>query len=102
MFYNPTGFLTLTKREIHRFFKVYLQTVLAPLLTNILFLGVFGATFKTRSVGIEGVDYLSFLVPGLCAMGAIFAAYQNPSSSIVAQKYQGIIQDFIDICLIIF
>ena len=93
MFYNLTGFLALIKRETQRFFKVYVQTIVAPLLTNILFLAIFGATFQSRSVGIEGVDYLSFLVPGLCAMGTIFGAYQNPSSSIIAQKMQGTIQD---------
>ncbi|MBT4936445.1 ABC transporter permease [Candidatus Peregrinibacteria bacterium] len=92
-FYNPIGFLTLTGREIKRFMKVYIQTIIAPLLTNMLFLGVFGGMFKTRQLGIEGVDYLSFLVPGLCAMGAIMSAYQNPSSSIIIQKYQNTIQD---------
>jgi len=93
MLSHSIGFLSLIKRETHRFCKVYVQTIVAPLLTNILFLAVFGATFQTRSVGIEGVDYLSFLVPGLCAMGTIFGAYQNPSSSIIAQKMQGTIQD---------
>jgi ABC-2 type transport system permease protein len=90
---NPVGALTLTKREIRRFLKVYLQTLVAPLLTNMMFLGVFGGVFKTRQIGIEGVDYLSFLIPGLCAMGAINSSYQNPSSSLVQQKYQNLIQD---------
>jgi ABC-2 type transport system permease protein len=90
---NTVGFMTLTKREIRRFLKVYLQTIVAPLFTNLLFLGVFGGVFRTRQVGIEGVDYLSFLIPGLCAMGAINSAYQNPASSLVQQKYQGLIYD---------
>ena len=91
--YNKTGFFTMVKREIHRFMKVYIQTLLAPLLSNMLFLGVFGGMLKTREVGIEGVSYLSFLVPGLAAMGAIFASFQNPSFSIIAQKYQETIKD---------
>jgi len=93
IFYNRTGFLTLFKREISRFMKIYIQTLLAPLLSNILFLGVFGAMIKTRGTGIAGIDYLHFLVPGLSAMGAIFAAFQNPAFSIVAQKYQDILKD---------
>lgn len=92
-FYNPIGFKTLISREISRFMKVYIQTLLAPLLSNMLFLGVFGGMMRTRQIGIEGVDYLSFLVPGLCVMGAFMNAYQNPSSSIMIQKYQNIIQD---------
>jgi ABC-2 type transport system permease protein len=73
--------------------KVYIQTLMAPLLSNLLFLGVFGGMLKTREVGIEGVGYLSFLVPGLAAMGAIFAAFQNPSFSLIAQKYQDTLKD---------
>jgi ABC-2 type transport system permease protein len=93
MFYNFTGFLTLTKREIKRFMKVYVQTILAPLLSNLLFLGIFGATFKTRSVSLDGVSYMEFLIPGLCLMGAVMSAIQNPSSSIIIQKFQNIITD---------
>ena len=93
LFYNTTGFLTLLKREINRFLKIFIQTMLAPLLSNMLFLGVFGAMIKTRGTGISGVDYLHFLVPGLCGMGTIFAAFQNPSFSIVSQKYQDILKD---------
>lgn len=93
LFYNRIGFLTLLRREISRFMKIYIQTLLAPLLSNVLFLGVFGAMIKTRGTGIAGIDYLHFLVPGLCAMGAIFAAFQNPAFSIVAQKYQDILKD---------
>jgi len=93
LFYNPIGFFGLFKREVKRFMKVYIQTLLAPLLSNMLFLGVFGGMLKTRQVGIEGVDYLHFLVPGLSAMGAIFAGFQNPSFSIIVQKYSDTLKD---------
>lgn len=93
IFYNFVGFMTLLRREIHRFMKVPIQTVVAPLLSNILFLGIFGGVLQTRDVGIEGVGYLAFLVPGLVSMGALTAAFQNPSFSIVSQKFQSTIQD---------
>lgn len=93
IFYNPLGFFVLLKREITRFSRIYIQTLLAPLFSNILFLAIFGGMFKTRQIGIEGVGYLKFLVPGLIAMGAIFSAFQNPASSLISQKYQGTIQD---------
>lgn len=93
LFYNPIGSATLLKKEIHRFMKVSAQTIIAPLLSNILYFGVFGGVLKTRSAGIEGINYLLFLAPGLAAMGAIFAAYQNPAFSIVIQKFQNTLQE---------
>lgn len=91
--YNKVGFITLLSREIQRFMKVPVQTVLAPLISNILYLGIFGGLLQTRQVGIDGVNYLQFLVPGLASMGAIFAAFQNPSFSLISQKFQSTIQD---------
>ncbi|AFA47114.1 ABC transporter permease [Acetobacterium woodii] len=93
MFYNRIGFITLLNREIHRFMKVPVQTILAPLISNILYMAIFGGMLQTRSVGIDGVSYLHFLVPGLATMGAIFAAFQNPAFSIISQKFQNTIQD---------
>lgn len=93
IFYNRTGFKTLFNREIHRFMKVFVQTILAPLISNILYLGIFGGMLKTRQVGIDGVSYLHFLVPGLVTMSGIFASFQNPAFSIISQKFQNTIQD---------
>lgn len=92
-FYNLLGFKTLLFREIHRFAKVFVQTILAPLLSNILYFAVFGGVLRTREVGIAGIDYLQFLVPGLATMGALMAAFQNPAFSLIQQKFQGTIQD---------
>ena len=93
MFYNFYGMYMLSRREIMRFMKVYIQTIIAPILSNMLFLGVFGGALRNREISIEGVDYLHFLIPGLCAMGAIMSAVQNPSSSMIIQKFQNLIQD---------
>lgn len=93
LFYNQTGFITLLNREIHRFMKVPVQTVLAPLISNLLYLAIFGGMLRTREVGIDGINYLNFLVPGLATMGAILAAFQNPAFSMISQKFQNTIQD---------
>ncbi len=93
LFYNRIGFLTLFKREISRFMKVYIQTLVAPLLSNLLFLGIFGGIFRTGGSSMNADGYLAFLVPGLCGMGAIFAAFQNPAFSLITQKFTNTIQD---------
>lgn len=89
-FFNTLGAWTLFRRETARYLKVYVQTLVSPIISNLLFFGVFGGMFASRSVGIEGIDYLAFMVPGLSMMGALNAGFQNPSSSIIIQKYQGL------------
>lgn len=96
---NTYGTWTLFKRETMRFSKVYLQTVLAPVLNNLLYFAIFGISLHRAIPNIQGVNYLEFLVPGLIIMGIINNAYQNPSSSLIIMKYQQLISDLLIIPL---
>jgi ABC-2 type transport system permease protein len=95
---NPRGTYTLFKRETSRFLKIYLQTILSPVVSNLLYLAIFGISLQ-RSIPLEGLTYLQFLVPGLIIMGLINNAYQNPSSSIIQMKFMGLIYDVLTIPL---
>jgi len=90
---NWVGLWTLTWREIWRFLKVYLQTVLAPVVTTLLFFAVFALSLGgvVRSVG--HVPFLEFLAPGLIMMAIAQNAFANTSSSIIIAKIQGNIVD---------
>lgn len=96
---NPLGTWTFFRRETKRFMRVYLQTVLSPIVSNLLYLAVFGVSLHRALPEVEGISYLAFLVPGLVAMGIINNSFQNPSSSIMIAKYQGIITDILTIPL---
>lgn len=96
---NIVGTLTLLKKETKRFGKVYMQTILAPVINNILYFAIFGISLHRNIPEIQGVGYLEFLVPGLIIMGIVNNAYQNPSSSIMIMKYQGVIADLMTIPL---
>jgi ABC-2 type transport system permease protein len=85
------GFRTLFLREVVRYMKLAVQTLVAPFLSNLLFLSIFGGLMSARSGG--GVPYIRFLIPGLVFMGAFLSAFQNPLFSIVAMKYQNTLQD---------
>jgi len=87
------AFATLLRREVMRYLKLAVQTLGAPFLSNVLLLAVFGGAFASRGSGVAGVSYVRFLAPGLIAMGAMLAAFQNPLFSIVAMKYQNTLQD---------
>ncbi|RPI47799.1 MAG: hypothetical protein EHM59_02980, partial [Betaproteobacteria bacterium] len=84
-----TGFRTLFYKEWLRFWKVRVQTVLAPLLTALLYLVVFGYALRGRVEPLPGIDYTAFLVPGLAMMSVLQNAFANAASSLVQAKMQG-------------
>ena len=68
---NSTGLYTLFYKEILRFGKVLLQTLIAPIITALLYLLVFGHVFEGRLQVFPGVSYTAFLIPGLVMMSVI-------------------------------
>ena len=80
---------TLFEKELARFAKVWLQTVLAPVLTSLLYLVVFGHVLQGRVEVFPGIDYVTFLIPGLLMMAVLQNAFANSSSSIIQSKVMG-------------
>src|SRR3954466_13347854 len=78
-----TPFLTLLHREIQRFLKVVVQTVVTPFVSSTLYLMIFGVSLGRQIVFQDGQPYLAFLIPGLIMMGCLNNAFQNSSSSII-------------------
>jgi ABC-2 type transport system permease protein len=92
---NWIGLRTLTVREIMRFMKVSAQTVIAPLISTILFVMVFALALGAKGGPVPGVAYVDFLAPGLVMMAIINNAFQNASSSLIIAKIQGNAVDFL-------
>ncbi len=86
------AFWTLFLREIKRFMKVLVQTVVTPFISSFLYLLVFGVSLGGQ-VETHGVPYLAFLIPGLMMMGLMNNAFQNSSSSVVTSKFSGDLED---------
>jgi len=84
-----TGFYTLFYKEWLRFWKVKVQTILAPVLTALLYLLVFAHTLRGRVEAYPGVEYTAFLVPGLAMMSVLQNAFANSSSSLMQSKMTG-------------
>ena len=83
-----TGFWTLFYKEFLRFWKVAFQTVAAPVLTALLYLLIFGHVLDDH-VRVHGVQYTSFLIPGLVMMQVLQNAFANSSSSLIQAKITG-------------
>lgn len=84
-----SGFPTLFRKEWLRFWKVRVQTILAPVLTALLFLVVFAYSLRGRAEVFPGVEYAAFLVPGLAMMSVLQNAFANTSSSLIQSKITG-------------
>jgi ABC-2 type transport system permease protein len=88
-----SGLVWLCKRETLRVSKLWTQTVLAPVISSILFILVFGLSLGGRIDQVSEVDYEVFIVPGLITMGMVQAAYANNASSIFQARFDRYIHD---------
>jgi len=85
--------ITLTSKEIARFFRVWKQTLIPPVITTSLYLLIFGKFIGDQIGSMGGVSYIDFIFPWLLMMSVIMAAYQNTSSSFFWSKFQKSIEE---------
>lgn len=86
---RKSGFPTLFYKELLRFWKVAFQTILAPVLTALLYLLIFSHVLEGHVEVFQGVSYAAFLVPGLAMMALLQNAFANSSSSLIQSKVTG-------------
>ena len=84
-----SGFLALFHKELLRFWKVVVQTVIAPVVTALLYLLIFSHVLEAHVQVYPGVSYTAFLVPGLVMMSMLQNAFSNSSSSLIQSKITG-------------
>ena len=82
------SFIQLVKKEIYRFMSMWIQTILGPVSTAILYQLIFGHQFSSVNT-LSSVGYNTFLIPGLIMMQVLLNAFGNGSSSLIQSKYTG-------------
>ena len=92
---NWVGAYTLYIKETLRFLSVFGQTIVGPIVTSILFLLVISLAVGETRPNVLGVEFVSFLAPGLIAMQVIQQAFSHSSSSLLMGKVMGNIVDMI-------
>ena len=92
---NWLGLETLYMKEVKRFFKVQTQTIWAPAITTLLFLVIFTLAMGRGGRVVLGVNFATFVAPGLIVMGMMQNAFANASFSFLSGKMQGTIVDFL-------
>ncbi len=92
---NRLGLWTLYIKEVRRFIKVQTQTIWAPAITTLLFLVIFTVAMGRGNRMVLGVNFATFVAPGLIVMGMMNNSFQNASFSFLAGKIQGTIIDYL-------
>ena len=86
---------TLVRKEVMRILRIWTQTLLPPLVTQSLYFIIFGKFIGSQVGPINGVSYMSFIVPGLVMMAVINSSYSNVVSSFFGAKFQRNIEEML-------
>ena len=92
---NYLPLISLFKKEVLRFLKVGIQTIIGPAVSSLLFLAVFHLALGRTVESINGVSLANFIAPGLIMMTILQNAFANSASSIGQAKFQGNIVDIL-------
>lgn len=86
---------TILFREIHRFVRIWPQTVLPPAITTALYFLIFGTLIGSRVGPMHGITYMNYLVPGVILMSVVTNAYGNVVASFYSTKFQRNIEELL-------
>lgn len=89
------SFTTILTKEILRFSRIWVQTILPSAITTALYFVIFGRLIGERIGPMEGFDYLDFIVPGLILMAVITNSYANVVSSFYSSKFSRYIEELL-------
>jgi ABC-2 type transport system permease protein len=93
--YQLIALYTLIRRELVRMFRISSQVFLPPVITTTLYFLIFGSLIGSRIGEIQGVDYPTFIAPGLIMMSVIVNSYGNVSSSLFSVRFQRSIEEML-------
>lgn len=97
MFNKPVliAFNTIVIKEITRFTRIWVQTILPPAISMTLYFIIFGSLIGPRIGAMKGFDYIDYIAPGIIMMSIINNAYANVVSSFFGAKFQRHIEEML-------
>lgn len=81
------SFYTMLRKDIVRMFRIWVQTFLPSVVTSVLYFAVFGTILGSRIGQMQGVDYMTFVVPGLVMLAIVTTSYANTSFMFFTSKF---------------
>ncbi|MGV6827517.1 MAG: ABC transporter permease [bacterium] len=89
------AFRTILTKEILRFIRIWVQTVVPPVITTVLYFIIFGNLIGSQIGDMDGYPYMEFIVPGLILMAVISHSYANVVSSFYSSKFQRHVEELL-------
>jgi ABC-2 type transport system permease protein len=89
------AFKTIVTKEILRFSRIWLQTIVPPVITTGLYFVIFGQLIGSQLSDIEGYSYIDYIIPGIILMSIINNAYANVVSSFYMSKFSHFIEEML-------
>lgn len=86
---------TILVKEIRRFTRIWMQTILPSAITVALYFLILGKFIGSRIGSVDGYPYIEFIAPGLIMMGIITNSYANTVSSFFSSKFQRHIEEML-------
>ena len=92
---NWIAYKTIVRKEFTRIIRIWSQTLLPPVITQSLYFVIFGKFIGSQVHNINGLNYMSFIIPGLVMMAVINNSFSNVVSSFFGAKFQRNIEEII-------
>ncbi|ARU26055.1 ABC transporter permease [Cellvibrio sp. PSBB006] len=89
------AFRTILRKEIKRFTRIWVQTLLPPAITMALYFVIFGKLIGSRIGEMDGFSYIQFVAPGLIMMSVLTNSYSNVVSSFFSAKFQRSVEEIL-------
>ncbi len=92
---NWIAYRTLVRKEVARFLRIWMQTILPPAITMSLYFVIFGNLIGKRIGEMGGYSYMQYIAPGIIMMSVITNSYSNVVSSFFSSKFQRQVEELI-------
>lgn len=92
---NYVALVTIVRREIFRFSRIWVQTLTPPAINALLYIVIFGTLIGSQMPEIQGHRYIDYIVPGIIMMSVITNSYSNVVSSFYSAKFQRNIEEML-------
>lgn len=89
------AFLSIFRKEVRRFTRIWVQTLLPPAITMVLYFVIFGKLVGSRIGEMSGHSYIDFVAPGLIMMSVLTNSYANVSSSFFSAKFSRSVEELL-------